>query len=94
VLALLASVSTVAAQLVKGLLSDKLKSYLPLILFVVMVPLGLGMALYMGRDPVAGALEGLFGFASSVGFYEAANSLPGVNTVFNERGWIAPEQTK
>lgn len=88
VLALLGAVSTVFAQLVKGLLPEKVKTYLPLVLFVVLVPLGVALAIYYGRDPVAGALEGLFGFASSVGFYEAANKVPGAKVAFNSRGWI------
>lgn len=89
VLTLLASVATVVTQLVKGLLPDKLKAYLPVMIFAVLLPLGTALALYYQRDPVAGALEGLFGFASAVGFYETANAIPGAREVFNDRGWIA-----
>ena len=92
VLSLLAAAATVMVQLVKGLLADTVKQYLPLILFVVMVPLGTALAFYYGRDPVAGALEGFFGFAASVGFYEAANGLPVTKGVFNGRGWIVRAQ--
>ena len=88
VLSLLAAAATVMVQLVKGLLADTVKQYLPLILLVVMVPLGTALALYYGRDPVAGALEGFFGFAASVGFYETVSAAPVTRKVFNSRGWI------
>ena len=88
VLSLLAAAATVMVQLVKGLLADTVKQYLPLILFVILVPLGTALAFYYGRDPVAGALEGFFGFAASVGFYETASNVPGARSVFNGRGWI------
>lgn len=91
VLALLGGAATILAQLVKGLLPEKAKEYLPIILFLICVPLGAALAFYYGRDPVAGCLEGLFGFASAVGFYEAANAIPGAKTVFNDRGWIVRE---
>ena len=88
ILSLMASVATIFAQLTKGLLPQKVKDYLALILFVVLVPLGTALALYYGRDPVAGALEGFFGFAAAVGFYETASNVPGAQRVFNKRGWI------
>ena len=86
VLALFASVAAVFVQLLKGLVNEVYHRFIPVALFVVMTPLGVALALYMGRDPVAGALEGFFGFASSVGFYQVAKTLaPGV---VNGRGWI------
>lgn len=88
VLALMAAVATVIVQLVKGLLPERVKQFLPLILCVLMVPLGTLLAAYYGRDPVAGALEGLFAFGSSVGFYEGASELPGVKSVFNGKDWL------
>ena len=51
VLSLLAAAATVMVQLVKGLLADTVKQYLPLILFVILVPLGTALAFYYGRDP-------------------------------------------
>lgn len=88
ILTLLASVATVFVQLIKGLLDDSLKRWIPLALFVLMVLVGLGLSLYYGRDPVAGALEGFFGFAGAVGFYETANAMPGANKIMNSEGWI------
>lgn len=88
VLAMLSSVAVVVVQLVKGLLDDSVKRWIPLVLFVVMLPVGVLLAYYYGRDPVAGLLEGLFGFASAVGFYEAASEVPGVKKVMNGRGWV------
>ncbi len=91
VLAILSSVATIVVQLVKGLLPEKVKQFLPLIIAVILVPLGALLALYYGRDPVAGALEGLFAFGASVGFYEAASNVPGVRSAFNDRGWLGKQ---
>lgn len=91
ILALMASVATVFVQMVKGLVPDHLKQWIPLALFVVMTAIGLSVALYYGRDPLTGALEGFFGFASAVGFYEAASSVPGARRAFNSEGWIRPK---
>lgn len=86
VLALFASIAAVFVQLLKGLVSETYHKFIPVALFVVMTPLGIALSMYMGRDPVAGALEGFFGFASAVGFYQAAKTIaPGV---VNGRGWI------
>jgi p-aminobenzoyl-glutamate transporter AbgT len=92
VLALMASIATIFVQLIKGLLSDDFKQWIPLMLFVVMIPLGIALAMVYGRDPIAGALEGFFGFASAVGFYEAANSIPVVNKLFSSKGWVVKGQ--
>ena len=88
ILTLMASVATVFVQMVKGLVPEDKRQWIPLALFVVMVPLGLAFAFYYGRDPLAGALEGFFGFASAVGFYEAASNVPGARLAFNNEGWI------
>jgi len=88
VLAILTSVATIMAQLIKGLLPEKVKQYLPLILAVLLVPIGTLLAYAYGRDPIAGALEGLFAFGSAVGFYEAASKVPVAKQVFTSEGWI------
>lgn len=88
VISLMSSITAIFVQMVKGLVPEKVKQYIPLILFFILVPLGVLLALYTGRDPVSGALEGLFGFASAVGFYETASRTPGVKAAFNGRGWI------
>jgi hypothetical protein len=88
VLALLSGVATVFTQLVKGLLPEKVKDWIPLILCVLLTGIGCALAVNYGRDPVAGALEGFFAFAAAVGFYEGASALPIVNKAFNGRGWI------
>lgn len=90
VLTLMAAVATILVQLIKGLLSEDIKQWIPLILFVLCTAVGTGLAFYYGRDPVAGALEGFFGFAGAVGFYELTNAIPGARAVMNDRGWIAP----
>lgn len=91
VLTLMAAVATVLVQLVKGLLSEEAKDWIPLVLFVICTAVGTGLAFYYGRDPVAGALEGFFGFAGAVGFYEVANVIPGANSVMNDEGWVRRE---
>lgn len=88
VLAMLSSVAAIFTQLLKGLLPENVRTYIPLILIAILVPLGVGLAFYTGRDPVAGALEGLFAAASAVGFYEAAHVTPGVRLIFKHRGWV------
>lgn len=85
---LLAAIANVLVQLVKGLFSDGLKRWIPLLVIGVLGLAGLGLAAYYGRDLVAGALEGFFAGASSVGFYEIAKSLPGVQLAFNGNGWF------
>ena len=84
----LAVVANILIQLVKGFIPEPGHRWIPLGLFVLMMPLGLLLALYTGRDLVVGLLEGFFGAASAVGLYELASSVPGVDRVFNGRGWL------
>jgi len=86
VLGLFASVAAVLVQLLKGLVDEAYHRWIPLAMFLVMTPLGVALAMYMARDPVAGALEGFFGFAGAVGFYQAAKAV--APSVVNGRGWI------
>ena len=86
VLTLFASVAVIFVQLLKGLVNETYHRFIPLALFVVMTPMGVALAFYSGRDPVAGGLEGFFGFATAVGFYAAGKAIaPGV---VNSAGWI------
>ncbi|HUX30177.1 MAG TPA: hypothetical protein VMV78_06070 [Thiobacillus sp.] len=86
VLATFSSIAAVLVQLLKGMVDDAYHRWIPLAMFVVMTPLGVALAMYMGRDPVAGALEGFFGFAGAVGFYQAAKAV--APSVVNGKGWI------
>ena len=86
VLALFSSIAAVFVQILKGLVSEAYHRFIPVAMFIVMTPLGVALALYMVRDPVAGALEGFFGFAAAVGFYQAAKTV--APSVVNGRGWI------
>ena len=84
--ALLASVAAVLVQVFKGALPEIAQRWLPLILMVVLTPLGVGLAVYYGNDPLAGAFEGFLAFASSVGFYQTAKTIiPGA---VNGEGWV------
>ena len=88
VIGFLAVVANVVVQALKGVLPDAVRKYLPLVIMAVMAAVGLGLALYLGRDPVAGLLEGFFAGASAVGLYEAEARIPGVRAVFHDRGWL------
>jgi len=89
VVAWLAVVANIVVQLVKGLLPEGAQKFIPLGLFVILVGFGLGLAAYIGRDLFAGAMEGFFGAASAIGLYEGLSSLPGVQKIYNEKGWIS-----
>ena len=86
VLTMFSSVAAVLVQLLKGLVNEAYHRFIPLALFVVMTPLGVALAAYTARDPVAGGLEGFFGFAGAVGFYQVAKTV--APSVVNGRGWI------
>ena len=89
IITIIAGIATTLTQLLKGLVDEAYKKWIPLVLAVVCTAVGVGLAFYYGRDPVAGALEGFFAFAGAVGFYELASVVPGANSAFNDRGWIA-----
>jgi len=86
VLAMFSSVAAVLVQLLKGLVDEAYHRWIPLAMFLVMTPMGVALAFYSARDPVAGGLEGFFGFASAVGFYAAAKTV--APALANSRGWI------
>lgn len=85
---LLGVVANLLTQLVKGLIPDPYKVYIPSVLAVVLMAIGAGLAAYGGRDIVAGLFEGLFGAAAAVGLYEVTSQLPGLQNVFHSAGWI------
>jgi len=86
VLALFSSVAAVLVQLLKGLVDEAYHRWIPLAMFLVMTPMGVALAFYSARDPVAGGLEGFFGFAAAVGFYQAGKTI--APSVINGRGFI------
>ena len=88
VILFLAVVANIVVQLVKGFLPEDWAKWIPLGLFALMMPVGLGIAAYVGRDLVVGLLEGFFAAASAVGLYELGSSLPGVKAVMNSAGWL------
>lgn len=89
IIALLAGAANIIVQLFKGLLSDKAKEFIPLIVIVLLTVVGVLLAFGYDRDLIAGLLEGFFAGATAVGFYEGVSSIPGVNKVYNGRGWIS-----
>jgi uncharacterized membrane protein len=91
IIALLATVANIVTQLVKELVPDTAKQWIPLGLVLLTMGVGIGLAAIYGRDLVAGLLEGLFGGASAVGVYEVGSNLPGVSRVYNGDGWIQPK---
>ena len=91
ILALMSSIGTVFVQAIKGLLPDRAKAFIPVGLIALMIVIGLSLAFYYGRDPLAGALEGFFGAAGAIGIYEGANAIPGVKAVASSKGWISRE---
>lgn len=88
VIALLSSVALIFTQTIKNLIPEGGRKWIPLGLLFVLTLLGLGLSMYMGRDPVAGVLEGFFGGAAALGYYEVGSNVPGVNRVVNSKGWV------
>lgn len=84
----IASMIEVLTQLLKGPVPEKYRVWIPVALFVVGVGAGLGFGAYYGGDLIAGGLEGFFGAASALGFYQVAKRLPVVETAFGARGWL------
>jgi hypothetical protein len=93
VIALVAAIATVLVQVLKGPIPEKIRAWIPIILFVLLTAGGVGLAAAYGYDLIAGALEGLFGAATSLGFYAAGSSIPGVKRVVGSSGWIAEKST-
>ncbi len=88
IMALLAGVANIVTQMVKGLIPDQGQKWIPLGLILLTMGAGVALTFAYGRDPIAGLLEGLFGGASAVGFYELASKVPGFDRVWNGTGWI------
>ena len=89
VVALIASVALILVQLLKGVFSGSSKKWIPLILITLLTLGGVGLAAAYHYDLIAGALEGFFGAASSVGLYEGLAAIPVVNRAVNSKGWIS-----
>lgn len=89
--ALVAAIASILVQALKGPIPEKARVWIPLVLLFLLTAGGLGLAAAYGYDLLAGAVEGFFGAASSLGFYAAASSIPGVKEVFGSKGWVADE---
>lgn len=87
-IALFSSVASIFTQIIKNLIPEGGRKWIPLGLLFILTLLGLGLSMYMGRDPVAGVLEGFFGGAAALGYYEVASNVPGVKEVVNGKGWV------
>lgn len=83
---LMASLAVIFVQVVKDALPEKIKPYIPVALVVALPLIRVGLCLYYGTDPVAGALEGIFGAGSAIGAYEAGHQL--APSVVTSRGWL------
>lgn len=91
VIALLASIISALTQLVKGvLLGEDAKRYLPLGVVFLSAALGIGLAVYHGRDPVAGITEGTIAGLTALGLYATAKSA--VPKVVNSDGWLKRQE--
>ena len=88
IIALLASVASILTQAFKNIIPDEGRRWVPPGLLFLLTLLGLGLSMYFGRDPVTGVLEGFFGGASALGFYEIASNVPGVKRMVNGKGWV------
>lgn len=88
VIALLASVATILTQAFKNVIPEAGREWIPVGLLFLLTLVGVGLAMYYGRDPVAGVLEGFFAGGTALGFYAGASTVPGANKVFNGRGWV------
>jgi len=85
----IAGVFEILVQLLKGPVPQQYRDYIPYVLVVLGMFLGLGLGLYYGTEPVAGLFEGFFAAASALGFYQLSSRVPVVKAAFGETGWIA-----
>jgi len=94
IIAFLSFVANVIVQVVKGRLPDpetdtrRLRDWIPIVLVPGMAAIGASMAYNFGRDWVAGAFEGLFAGAASVGIYELGSQVPVIGRAFTSSGWF------
>ena len=84
----IAGLFEVLVQALKGPFPQQYRDYIPYVMLVLGLFLGLGLAMYYGGEPVAGLFEGFFGAASAMGFYKLAEKVPMANAVFGSRGWL------
>ena len=85
----IAGVFEILVQLLKGPFPEKYREYIPYVMVVVGLLLGLGLGIYYGTEPVAALFEGFFGAATALGFYQVSSRIPGVNRAFGSAGWLA-----
>ena len=88
----IAGLFEILAQALKGPFPQQYRDYIPYVMLVLGLFLGLGLAIYYGGEPVAGLFEGFFGAASAMGFYKLAEKIPVVNAAFGSRGWVGDNQ--
>lgn len=84
----IASVIEILTQLVKGLVPEKVRDWIPVVLAAVGLILGALFGVYYQKDLMAAVFEGLFGAATALGFYQVSSRLPAVEKAFGSRGWI------
>jgi len=84
----MAGVIEILVQLLKGPLPEQYRQYIPWVLVVLGLFLGLALGVYYGTEPVAALFEGFFGAASALGFYQLSSRVPVVNAAFGSKGWL------
>ena len=84
----LAGAANVVVQLIKGLLKESLRRWIPAAVLLLWSGTGAGLAAYYGRDVVAGVWEGFFAGAAACGIYKLESAIPGLNRVFSRSGWL------
>lgn len=84
----IAGVFEILVQALKGPFPQQYRDYIPYVILVLGLFLGLALGTYYGTEPVAALFEGFFGAATTLGFYAVAKRAPAVNKVFGERGWF------
>ncbi len=85
----IASIIEILTQLLKGPIPDEYRQWIPGALTVVGLAVGAVFGLYYHTDLMAAVLEGLFGAALALGFYQVTSRVPAVNGAFGNKGWLA-----
>lgn len=84
----IASIIEILTQLVKGLVPEKLRDWIPIVLTAVGLILGAVFGVYYQKDLMAAVFEGLFGAATALGFYQVSSRVPAIEKAFGSKGWI------